>query len=94
MRAQLEQVWSDVQPRVRHRWKSLVGSALLLVGIGTASRLYWHSRHAIQLTAKDTIVLADFDNKTGDAVFDDTLKQGLSVSLGNRPFSPCFPTTG
>ena len=36
---------------------------------------------AAALTEKDTIVLADFDNKTGDAVFGDTLKQGLSVQL-------------
>ena len=38
------------------------------------------------LTDKDTIVLADFDNKTGDAVFDDTLKQGLSIQLEQSPF--------
>src|ERR1019366_6701766 len=37
-------------------------------------------------TDKDTIVLSDFDNKTGDAVFDDTLKQGLSVQLEQSPF--------
>ena len=35
---------------------------------------------------KDTIVLADFDNKTGDEVFDDTLKQGLAVQLEQSPF--------
>ena len=39
-----------------------------------------------KLTDKDTIVLSDFDNKTGDAVFDDTLKQGLSVQLEQSPF--------
>ena len=38
------------------------------------------------LTDKDTIVLADFDNKTGDPVFDDTLRQGLSVELQQSPF--------
>src|SRR5258708_16593220 len=38
------------------------------------------------LTEKDTIVLADFDNKTGDALFDDTLKQGLFVQLEKSPF--------
>jgi hypothetical protein len=41
---------------------------------------------AATLTEKDTIVLADFDNKTGDALFDDTLKQGLSVQLEQSPF--------
>ena len=39
-----------------------------------------------KLTDKDTIVLADFDNKTGDPVFDDTLRQGLSVELQQSPF--------
>src|SRR4029077_5386056 len=38
------------------------------------------------LTEKDTIVLADFENKTGDPVFDDTLRQGLSVDLRQSPF--------
>ena len=39
-----------------------------------------------RLTEKDTIVLADFDNKTGDAVFDDALKQAMAVELGQSPF--------
>jgi hypothetical protein len=39
-----------------------------------------------KLTDKDTILLADFDNKTGDPVFDDTLRQGLSVELQQSPF--------
>ena len=39
-----------------------------------------------KLTDKDTIVLADFDNKTGDPVFDDTLRQGLAVELQQSPF--------
>ena len=43
-------------------------------------------RRAPTLTDKDTIVLADFDNKTGDPVFDDTLRQGLSVELQQSPF--------
>jgi Tfp pilus assembly protein PilF len=38
------------------------------------------------LTEKDTVVLADFDNSTGDAVFDGTLKQALAVDLGQSPF--------
>ena len=38
------------------------------------------------LTDKDTIVLADFSNTTGDPVFDDTLKQAISVQLGQSPF--------
>ena len=45
-----------------------------------------HSDRPPRLTDKDTIVLADFDNKTGDPVFDDTLRQGLSVELQQSPF--------
>ena len=47
---------------------------------------YVYLRRAPTLTEKDTIVLADFDNKTGDPVFDDTLRQGLSVELQQSPF--------
>jgi hypothetical protein len=41
---------------------------------------------ATPLTEKDTVVLADFDNKTGDTVFDDALKQALAVELEQSPF--------
>jgi len=56
-------------------------AALLVAG-------YWllHTRKATALTDKDTIVLADFTNTTGDSVFDDTLKQALAVSLEQSPF--------
>ena len=45
-----------------------------------------HSRNEHALTDKDTIVLADFANTSGDRVFDDTLRQGLSVQLEQSPF--------
>ncbi len=48
--------------------------------------LYYRSHNTKPLTEKDTIVLVDFDNRTGDAVFDDALKQGLAVELGQSPF--------
>jgi len=52
-----------------------------------AGGLYYRSRQQSQhLTEKDTIVLADFANSTGDAIFDDTLKTALSVSLRQSPF--------
>ena len=59
--------------------------ALLLASI-IAAGLYYRSHQSKPLTEKDTIVLADFDNKTGDAVFDDTLKQALTVDLDQSPF--------
>ena len=48
--------------------------------------LYYRAHQSKYLTEKDTIVLADFANSTGDAVFDDTLKQALSVALRQSPF--------
>ena len=58
-----------------------------------AGGLYWKRSHktTARFTDKDSIVLADFDNKTGDAVFDDTLKQGLSIQLGQSPFLYVLP---
>jgi len=71
----------------RKLWKVLVPAALILVAAAIGGTLYFRSRQAMaRLTDKDTIVLSDFDNKTGDSVFDDTLKQGLSVQLEQSPF--------
>ncbi len=68
-------------------WKVVVLAAVILVAAAIGGTLYFRSRQSTtRLTDKDTIVLSDFDNKTGDAVFDDTLKQGLSVQLEQSPF--------
>src|SRR6202162_4049791 len=67
-------------------WKILVPAAVLVVAALIAGGLYFRSRWATPLTEKDTIVLADFANSTGDAVFDDALKQALAVQLGQSPF--------
>jgi serine/threonine protein kinase/tetratricopeptide (TPR) repeat protein len=55
---------------------------------------FLHSRRAPPLTEKDSIVVADFVNTTGDPVFDDTLKQGLSVQLSQSPFLNLLPDQG
>ena len=71
--------------RVGKLWKIAV--PVLLVGSLVAGGLYYRSRHQTsRLTEKDTIVLADFTNSTGDAIFDDTLKTALNVSLRQSPF--------
>ena len=73
--------------RYSRPWKILVPAALILVAVAIGGTLYFRSRQAMtRLTEKDTIVLSDFINKTGDSVFDDTLKQGLSVQLEQSPF--------
>jgi len=71
--------------RVAQVWKILV--PVLFIALLVAGGLYYRShQQSNHLTDKDTIVLSDFDNKTGDSVFDDTLKQGLSVQLEQSPF--------
>ena len=74
----------DAQQPRRFRWK-VVASALL-VAASVAGGVYWRSHRSPILTEQDTVVLADFNNTTGDAVFDDTLKQAISAQLGQSPF--------
>ncbi len=70
----------------RAKLGSYVAAAILLAAL-IGGGLYFRSRQTThRLTEKDTIVLADFANSTGDAVFDDTLKQALSVALNQSPF--------
>jgi serine/threonine protein kinase/tetratricopeptide (TPR) repeat protein len=66
--------------------KIMISAAAVVVVALVAGGLYLRSRSAATLTEKDTIVLADFNNTTGDSVFDDTLKQALAVDLGQSPF--------
>jgi eukaryotic-like serine/threonine-protein kinase len=87
-RAAVPTAESGSQPRresPRSRSVAVTGTAILLIGLAVGGRLFF-SRKAQALTDKDTIVLADLENKTGDAVFDDTLRQGLSVQLEQSPF--------
>ena len=73
---------SAVQGRAKLGW---VFFAALLIAAG-AGTLYYRSHRPKPLTERDTIVLADFANSTSDPVFDDTLKQTLSVALRQSPF--------
>ena len=67
------------------RWAIAAAAAALLVGLAIGGWRYYSSK-ARSLTDKDTIVLAEFANNTGDPVFDDALQQGLSVELEQSPF--------
>jgi tetratricopeptide (TPR) repeat protein len=57
-----------------------------LLAAGSVLFGYRASKRSKRLTEKDTVVLTDFDNSTGDAIFDDTLKTALNVSLRQSPF--------
>lgn len=81
----VQQAAALAHSRVKRKRTSLAVVVVLTLSLAAATgALYWRRSHA--LTDKDTIVLADFVNNTGDAVFDDALKQGLSVELEQSPF--------
>ncbi|MGA9784438.1 MAG: tetratricopeptide repeat protein, partial [Terracidiphilus sp.] len=67
-------------------WKYVAPSAVFLLLALTAVWLFHPERKVQALTDKDTIVLADIENRTGDEVFDDALRQALAVELEQSPF--------
>ncbi len=71
-------------PLAGARWKIAAAIAVLIAAI--AAGAYFFARRIPALTEKDTIVISDFSNSTGDPVFDDALKQGLAVQLAQSPF--------
>jgi tetratricopeptide (TPR) repeat protein len=79
-------------PVVKERmlWKIAVPSFVVVVAL-TVGGLYYRSHGAKPITEKDTVVLGDFSNGTGDPIFDDTLKTALTVSLNQSPFLNVLP---
>jgi DNA-binding winged helix-turn-helix (wHTH) protein/tetratricopeptide (TPR) repeat protein len=87
---------SERKPSLQDRWVSPTPTQaglpwgtlipVLLVAVLSAGAAYYRWHRAKPLTDKDTILLSDFANRTGDPVFDDTLKQGLAVQLDQSPF--------
>ncbi|HXJ18419.1 MAG TPA: protein kinase [Candidatus Polarisedimenticolia bacterium] len=66
------------------KWFAPVASAVVVLGLAAGAYFYFH--RAPMMTEKDSIVVADFTNTTGDPVFDGTLRQGLSAQLQQTPF--------
>jgi eukaryotic-like serine/threonine-protein kinase len=75
----------------KRSWKILVPVAVVVLAALIAGGWYLHSKQSAKLTEKDSILLADFVNTTGDAVFDGTLKQALAVQLGQSPYLNILP---
>jgi tetratricopeptide (TPR) repeat protein len=76
-------VLASVKPRTAWKWITGAGVTLALV---SGTLLWWNSKASARLTEKDTVVLSDFANSTGDPIFDDTLKQALTTALRQSPF--------
>jgi serine/threonine protein kinase/TolA-binding protein len=79
---ELERALAGATTRSWGKRETTAAAGVIVLFAGT----YLYIHRTPKLTDKDTIVLADFDNKTGDPVFDDTLRQGLSVELQQSPF--------
>ena len=96
LRADLARLQSGAKPTERgesHRSLMQYGAVCASTLVLAAGGFFFWQQHgrAKQLTDKDTIVLADFENKTGDPVFDDTLRQGLIVQLQQSPYLNLIP---
>jgi DNA-binding winged helix-turn-helix (wHTH) protein/tetratricopeptide (TPR) repeat protein len=82
-----EQVGSPGSRRRSRMAAPLAVAATLVLSVAVAGGTWYRRSHQPpKLTEKDTIVVADFENRTGDPVFDDTLKQALAVDLDQSPF--------
>ncbi|MBV9341238.1 MAG: tetratricopeptide repeat protein [Acidobacteria bacterium] len=69
----------------------MIALAAAVIAVAMGGALFFRSRRAGALTAKDTLVLADFANTTDDQVFDGTLKQALGVDLEQSPYLQVVP---
>jgi serine/threonine protein kinase/tetratricopeptide (TPR) repeat protein len=79
-------VSSSVAPTPKSSRMVVLAAAAIVIAAVFAGGLYWRSHASPKLTEKDTVVLADFTNTTGDSVFDGALRQGLSSQLEQSPF--------
>jgi tetratricopeptide (TPR) repeat protein len=75
--------------RPAQNWKSVAAAAVAVLVVVVGAYFYLH--RVPKLSEKDTIVLAGFENQTGDPVFDDTLRQGLIVQLQQSPYLSLIP---
>ena len=77
--------WVRAWVRVWARSRAWVAGALLVAGVAAGAWFVFLRTHRV-LGERDILVLTDFDNRTGDAVFDGTLRQGLAIQLEQSPF--------
>jgi tetratricopeptide (TPR) repeat protein len=77
---------SGAAPQKKIRRTGMIGALALIAVLALAAGAYFYIHRTPKLTAKDSIILADFTNTTGDPVFDGTLRQGLFAQLEQSPF--------
>ena len=82
---------TDLVPKNSKTKIAIIASALIISVFAIGFYFYSKTINATPLTDKDVILLTDFDNKTGEEIFDDTLKQGLTMALQQSPFLSIFP---
>ena len=75
-----------VRPAPRWRRPLLIAAVTVVALAGAAGVMWFNAKRTLALTDRDTLLVADFINTTGDSVFDRTLKQALSIHLGQSPF--------
>src|SRR5215204_1927423 len=78
------------QIKSHRRGAAIASAALVIAAVALAFFFYFKQNRGTALSEKDTILIADFDNKTGDELFDGTLKQALAVQLEQSPFLNIF----
>jgi eukaryotic-like serine/threonine-protein kinase len=80
----------EIEVKETRPWRWIALAALIVLAV-TAGLWRWLTPRSAVLGAKDTVVLADFANSTGDPVFDDTLRQGLAIELRQSPYLSLIP---
>jgi DNA-binding winged helix-turn-helix (wHTH) protein/Tfp pilus assembly protein PilF len=83
------QTTADARPSERSRrvrlWFAVAAGLVLVIGMAAIGRQEYLRRHRFVIASKDTVVLADFENTTGETIFNDTLRQGLLIGLAQSP---------
>jgi len=82
---------SAAPPRRRATWMWIAGSAAAVAAVVAGAFVYSNVNRTGAFAERDSVVLADFTNSTGEPVFDDTLKEALEVQLRQSPFLSVLP---